>query len=194
MSHALNLHDGLGNIAVDPSLGILMAYGSTVPAATTVGYAPGCQFIKTNGTTIGTTTYVNIGSKASANFVAVGLAGGVGISNVYGEATPIDEPFFVVDRAYQVQSIIVRPLVVGSDGGAVTAQVRKASNGTAIASGTVLHSGTANLKGTINTNQALTLSATASDILLAAGDAIGLDVTGVTTAARGCVAVLLLPV
>jgi len=68
MSHAIKLHDGLGQIAVDPADGILLAYGSTVPADATVGYAPGCQFIKTDGTSNLTYNYVNVGTKASANF------------------------------------------------------------------------------------------------------------------------------
>jgi hypothetical protein len=194
MSHALNIHDGLGQIATDPSLGILLAYGSTVPSSGIQGYAPGCHFIKTNGTSLNSTAYINIGTKASANFVACGLAAAIVATGLYGEATPIDEPFFVADRAYQVVSIIVRPLVAGSDGGAVTGQIRKAGSGVALASGTVVHTSTANLKGTANTNQSLTLSSTASDTLLAAGDALGLDVTGTTTAARGIVSVLLLPV
>ena len=115
------------------------------------------------------------------------------VNFVYGEATPIDAAFFVADRAYRVHKIIARPLVVGSDGSAVTAEVRKAPSGTASASGTVLHSGTIDLKGTINTNQTLTLSATTADLSLAAGDALCLDVTGTTTAARGVVTVVLLP-
>lgn len=192
MSHKLNLHDGTGIIAEDPGLGILLSYGSSVPSG--VGYAPGARFIKTNGTTVGTVSYINIGTKAAANFAAEGLAGAVSVNFVYGEATPIDAAFFVANRAYQVQSIIVRPLVVGSDGGAVTSEIRKVPSGTATASGTVLHSGTADLKGTINTNQTLTLIATPATILLAAGDAIGLDTTGTMTAARGVVSVLLLPV
>lgn len=194
MSHAIRLHDGLGQIAVDPALGILLAYGSTVPAAATVGYAPGCRFIKTNGTTLATIDYVNVGTRASSNFVVAGLSGMVAATCLYGEATPLDAAFFVADRAYQIQSIIARPLVVGSDAGAVTAEIRKAPSGTAAASGTLVHSGTINLKGTINTNQALTLSATPATILLASGDALALDVTGTTTAARGIVSVLLLPV
>lgn len=72
MSHALNIHDGLGMIAQDPGLGILLAYGSTVPANATVGYAPGCKFIKTNGTTLATTTLVNIGTRLSSSFIAEG--------------------------------------------------------------------------------------------------------------------------
>lgn len=70
MSKHLNIHDGTGIIAKDPGLGILLAYGSTVPTTGRVGYATGCKFIKTNGTTLDTITYVNVGSKASANFVS----------------------------------------------------------------------------------------------------------------------------
>lgn len=194
MSHAINLHDGTGIAITDPSLGILLAYGSTVPAAATVGYAPGCTFLKTNGTGLASTMYVNIGTRASSNFVTEGLSGAIVATCLYGEATALDSAFFVANRAYQVQSIIARPLVVGSDGGAVTAEIRKVPSGTASASGTVLHTGTIDLKGTINTNQTITLSTTAATILLAAGDALAIDTTGTTTAARGIVSVLLLPV
>ncbi len=115
------------------------------------------------------------------------------VNFVYGEATPLDAAFFVATRAFRVNKIMVRPLVVGSDGGAVTAEIRKAPSGTAAASGTILHSGTADLKGTINTNQTLTLSATAAALSLAAGDALCLDTTGTMTAARGVVTVELIP-
>lgn len=122
-----------------------------------------------------------------------GVAGLMQANFVYGEATPLDAAFFIACRNYRVEAIIVRPLVVGSDGGAVTAQIRKAPSGTASASGTVLHSSTADLKGTANTNQSLTLSTTSSDLDIASGDAIAIDVTGVTTDARGVISVLLNP-
>ena len=112
---------------------------------------------------------------------------------LYGEATALDGAFFVAPRAMRVHKIIARPLVVGSDGSAVTAEIRKAPSGTASASGTVLHSGTIDLKGTINTNQTLTLSATTAALDLAAGDSLCLDVTGTTTAARGIVTVEMFP-
>lgn len=115
-------------------------------------------------------------------------------SDVYGEAVAIDHCFFVATRPMRVTKIMVRPLVVGSDGGAVTAEIRKAGAGVAIASGTVLHTGTADLKGTINTTQTLTLSATAAALNLAAGDGLGMDVTGTMTAARGVVSVELVPI
>ena len=73
MSHALNIHDGLGVIARDPGLGILLAYGSTVPANGVAGYAPGSKFIKTNGTSASTVEFVNLGTKASASFASSGL-------------------------------------------------------------------------------------------------------------------------
>jgi hypothetical protein len=110
-------------------------------------------------------------------------------SFVYGEATALDACFHIASKRIQVVGITVRPLVVGSDGGAVTLAVKKVPSGTATASGTALHTGTADLKGTINTNQALTLSSTLSDLRLAAGDSLGIDVTGTMTAARGVVTV-----
>lgn len=195
MSKALNIHDGLGVIAKDPDKGQLLGYGSNVPTLGAIGYAPGCQFIKTNGNSIGTTTYVNVGTKASANFVAAGAGGLQTVSFVYGEALALDSAFWVNEgsRTYVVQSITCRPLVAGTDVGAVTAQIRKVPTGTAVASGTALHTGTINLKGTINTNQALTLSANALVLQINPSNALGFNVTGVTTAARGVVTVAMLP-
>jgi hypothetical protein len=112
------------------------------------------------------------------------------VSFVYGEATALDAAFFVADRPYKVVAITARPLVVGSDGSAVTAEIRKAPSGTASASGTIVHSGTIDLKGTINTNQSLTVLTT-SAARLAAGDALAIDTTGTTTAARGVITVSL---
>jgi len=105
----------------------------------------------------------------------------------------VDTPFFVADRTYVVASIQLRLEVAGSAGGAVTCQIRKAPSGTAIASGTLLHSGTGNLKGTAATNQTLTLSTVDSDVNIPSGTCIGFDLTGVSTAAKGCVTVLLIP-
>ena len=193
MSKGLVLHTADGIVARDPSVGILHAYGSNVPANATAGYAPGCIFVKTNGTGLSTMSYVNVGTKASASFQAMGLAGASVINYVYGDAAPIDGAFFTADRAYIVQSIIARPTVVGSDLGAVTAQVRKANNGVAVASGNLLHSSTINLKGTVDTNQVLALNTNPSVLNVGSGWSIVLDVTGTTTAARGVITVSLLP-
>ncbi len=108
-------------------------------------------------------------------------------------ATSVDQAFFIATRPYVVKAITARPRVVGSDTGAVTAAIKKAASATAPASGTALHSGTINLKGTADTNQVLTLSTTASDLQIAAGDAICIDFTGTLTAAVGTVTVALSP-
>jgi hypothetical protein len=71
--------------------------------------------------------------------------------------------------------------------------VKKAASATAITAGTALHSSTANLKGTADTVQNLTMSTTASDLAIPAGTAIGIDFTGVLTAATGVVTILLVP-
>jgi hypothetical protein len=109
-------------------------------------------------------------------------------------ASSVDATFFVAPRAMRVETITGRVTVAGTDGGAVTAQIRKVPSGTAITSGTVLHSGTYNLKGTADTNQALTVSTTAATLLLAAGDALAIDFTGTLTSATGAVTVGMTPV
>lgn len=108
-------------------------------------------------------------------------------------AASVDKTFFTAVRAYRVIGIIARVEAAGTDASAVTAVIKKAPSGTAIASGTALHSGTFNLKGTAATNQTLTLSTTSSDLDIAAGDSIGIDFTGTLTSATGIVTVLLAP-
>lgn len=119
-------------------------------------------------------------------------AGGafLGISFSYN-ASSVDSANFVAQRDYIVKSITGRVTVAGTDGGAVTAQVRKAASGTAITSGTVLHSGTFNLKGTANTNQSLTV--TAADAYIPAGTALCIDYTGTLTSATGVISVQMVP-
>jgi hypothetical protein len=101
----------------------------------------------------------------------------------------VDKAFFIADRSMTVVSITLRVDVAGTDVSAVTCQIRKVASGTAVASGTILHSGTGNLKGTANTNQVLTLSTTLSDLNIPSGTCIGFDLTGISTAAVGCVCV-----
>lgn len=103
-----------------------------------------------------------------------------------------DFPFFVADRPYVVKAIRGRVEVAGT-GGACTAVIRKVPSGTALASGTALHSSSYNLVGTAATNQTLTLSTTASDLALAAGDSLAFDLTGTATSAIGAITVTLNP-
>lgn len=114
-------------------------------------------------------------------------------ASYYWDPTSADDSFFIAQRNYRVVGARARIEVVGTDGGAVTAAIKKAASGTDIAAGIALHSGTINLKGTVDTNQALTLSVTSSDLDIAPGDAIGIDFTGTLTSARGAATVLLTP-
>lgn len=107
-------------------------------------------------------------------------------------ATTVDCTLFTADRPYVVKAIRGRVDVAGT-GGACTAVIRKVPSGTAITSGTALHTGSFNLVGTANAQQALTLSTTASDLLLAAGDSIVYDLTGTATSAVGNLSVTLNP-
>jgi hypothetical protein len=111
----------------------------------------------------------------------------------YNPASNATNIALVATRAFRVKTIIGRVNVAGTDAGAVTAQVFKAANGTALASGTVLHSSTFNLKGTAATNQTLTLSTTDTDLMIAQGDIIGVVLTGVLTTATGAITVALTP-
>lgn len=122
---------------------------------------------------------------------ATGGGGFLPVTINYVATTP-DCTFFVADRAYVVKAIRGRVDVAGT-GGACTAQIRKTATATAPASGTVLHSGSYNLVGTANANQQLTLSTTASDLLLAVGDALSYDLTGTATSAVGSITVTLAP-
>jgi hypothetical protein len=107
-------------------------------------------------------------------------------------ASIVDQTFFVADRPYVVKAVRGRVDVAGT-GGACTGVVRKVASGTALASGAAVNTGSYNLVGTVNTQQALSLSATSSDLLLAAGDALSFDVTGTATSAVGCITVTLNP-
>lgn len=113
--------------------------------------------------------------------------------NIEYTASSVDKVSYVASRRMIVKAINWRVEVAGTDASAVTAVVKKAASGTAIASGTALHSSSANLKGTAATNQALTLSTTASDLEIPAGTAIGVDFTGTLTSATGVCTVMLAP-
>lgn len=186
MSKPLSMHDGTGVIARDPARGTLLAYGTAVPALNAVGFAPGCKYVKIDGTTLGTIEFVNVGTRAAANFVQTSLNGPIAVPFAYN--APDDQPIFVADRAYTVVSIVGRVLVAGT-GGAATVQIRRCASGTAVSGGTAVHSGSFNLVGTVDANQSLTVNSPS----LPSGSSLGFDVTGTTTSARGVLTVLLIP-
>lgn len=93
--------------------------------------------------------------------------------------------FFTADRALKIIGGRFRVITPGSDGGAVTAMLKKVPSGTAMASGVDALATAMDLKTTANTNAALALHATAGNITLAAGDSLALVPTGTLTALAG---------
>jgi len=122
-------------------------------------------------------------NSSSAGFIPVTF-------NYYAGA--IDTSFFIASRAYRVKSVILR--VDATAGVGITAQIKKAPSATQISAGTLISSTTFVLDGAAFTNQNGVLSATAADLEIAAGTAIGIDFTGVVAAgAAGSVTVTLAP-
>jgi hypothetical protein len=117
----------------------------------------------------------------------------VKIFHLATNASLVDQPFFIADRPYKVEAIYEIHKTLASSGPTSLA-VKKAADGTAIASGTTLMTGTFDLTGTNDTLQTATLTGTAADLLLAENDRLGVDITGTTTALAGVdVAVVLSP-
>lgn len=61
-------------IGVPTNDGLLRASGKVVPTDGTSGYAPGCLFQHTDGTTYATVLYCNVGTAASCDFNVVTVA------------------------------------------------------------------------------------------------------------------------
>jgi hypothetical protein len=68
MSKPLDCQSATQVLATAPGIGILFAYGTTVPTDNAAGYAPGCLFLDIDSTTINTVVYSNIGTAAACNF------------------------------------------------------------------------------------------------------------------------------
>lgn len=91
-------------------------------------------------------------------------------------AENIDQPLFIAPRAYKIVSV---QEAHGTAGGASAGVIIKKCTGTqAPSAGTAVHTGSIDLTATANTVVAATLSATAADYTLAAGDRLCADFSG----------------
>lgn len=108
-------------------------------------------------------------------------------------ASLTEQNLFVARQALQVLSIDVVPDLV--QGGALTGTIVKASGTATPANGTTpMHAaGDINFNATAHTVQPLTLTATAADLILAAGDRIGLDLSAALSTGRAVVTIRLRP-
>jgi len=97
--------------------------------------------------------------------------------------------FFTADRVYNLIGIRHVTSTAGT-GGACTGVIKKAASGTAVASGTAMHAGSIDFVATIWTPATVAPTVLA----IAAGDTLGIDVTGTSTSATGTVTLVLAPV
>ncbi len=114
------------------------------------------------------------------------------IINYNFNASSVDSWVFIADRAYTVVSIKEIHSVAGDDGGAVTMDVRKVTDGSApgaAAGATVKEflSAAFDLKSSANATVTGSLTATAADLNLAAGNKIGINFVGTLATLAGAV-------
>ena len=96
----------------------------------------------------------------------------------------VDTFIFIGNEPMEVVDIKAIPTVIGSDGGAVSATIKRCQGTEAPSAGDDLLGTTKfDLKGTVNTVQNPALTDTTANLVLAAGDRLALDLTGTATAA-----------
>jgi hypothetical protein len=106
-------------------------------------------------------------------------------------AASVDKHVFSATRPTKVVAVTKNQTAVGTDGSAVTLDIKKCTSGTAPASGTSVLASTLDLKSTVNVPVNGTLSATDGNRILQAGETLALDFTGTLTAVVGEVTIVL---
>jgi hypothetical protein len=106
-------------------------------------------------------------------------------------ATITEYDLWIAPAAYQVTSIKVVPSTL--EGGALTATIVKASGtDTPVKTTTPMHTADSiNLNTGAYTVQSVTLTATTADLILAAGDRIGVDLSAAADGAHWCLSITL---
>ena len=105
-----------------------------------------------------------------------------------------DVTLFIADTDYELLRAEEVHEVLGTDGSAVTLDIKKCTTTQAAASGTTMLSSTFNLKATVQTTQTKTrasgLTTTLANRRVASGNRIALDFGGTMTAVAGVCVVL----
>lgn len=114
-------------------------------------------------------------------------------SDVFSEsflvnASSVDSHCFIADKAYKV--VRVRHVVSTGASGA-TVDIKKCTGTQAPAAGTTVLNAALDLNATANTTTSATLTGTAANLLLAAGDRLSLDFSGTLTGLVGTVTIYL---
>jgi hypothetical protein len=108
-------------------------------------------------------------------------------------AAVVDQAFFIAPEPLEVVEIHEIHTTLGTGAGDVTLQVERLQGTEAPGgNGDALMSATVNLKAANNTLQSPALTATTANLQLAAGDRLGVDVSGTTTSVAGVVVTVLM--
>jgi len=126
--------------------------------------------------------------QTSINNITISVPSGV--INANNDA---DRFIWTADASYAVTKIVFQQSAIENTSANTTLMVSKVPNGTAISSGLPLLANSINLKTNLNANTILaaSLSSTASNLQLAAGDSLALDFTNAITEYVGCVTITL---
>lgn len=108
-------------------------------------------------------------------------------------AASVDNHIFIATRKVRVLAASYIPRVIGSDGSAVTLQLRRCQAVEEPSAGDALTTATFNLKATVETVQNATLTTTAAFLDLEVGDRLAADFTGTLTAVVGNLTVMVAP-
>jgi hypothetical protein len=130
-------------------------------------------------------TYPSSGTPGAPTF---GL-GGIHVSSWSIDAAyDTDRVIFTAPAACQLVKVVVNQTVVEATSATTTLLPRKVASGQAIGTGVGLFAAALNLKTGVVANTPLTgvLTATAADLVFAAGDWLGLDFTNALTEYIGC--------
>lgn len=112
------------------------------------------------------------------------------IYNMLANGSLATQSFFLANRDLQIASVQMFWSTAGTDAGAVTIDVTKDTGTQAPGAGTSVLSAAVSAKTAANTVNAVTLSATVANLLLAAGNRLSVKFTGTLTALAGVVVVV----
>jgi hypothetical protein len=108
-------------------------------------------------------------------------------------AAVVDQAFFIAPEPLEVVEIHEIHTTLGTGAGDVTLQVERLQGTEAPGgNGDALMASTVNLKAANNTLQSPALTATSANLQLAAGDRLGVDISGTTTSVAGVVVTVLM--
>ncbi len=122
--------------------------------------------------------------------LAPGGAGQTAVYNMQANGDLVDQHFFIANTPMIVSAIYECHSTLGTNGSAVTIDVKKATSTQAAASGTTLLTTTFDAKASINVVRTGTLTATTANLRMNPGDRLSIDYTGTLTALAGVVVVV----